>query len=84
MLGLAWDSLWGAIISPQQEADRKRLAWQAEHDALLSTIATWVGEPPKLGSLGGGRFEQGIDFDLGLRFTRNGEPYDPHRSKVSH
>ncbi len=87
MMGLAWDSLWHAIISPQQASDRDRRAWQVEHDKLMVIIEAALGDPPKRGSLDlakdGG---EGIDFELGLHFSKNpyvDEGYDPDKSPVS-
>ncbi len=36
MMGLAWDSLWHAIIAPQQAEDNSRRAWMAEVTELLA------------------------------------------------
>ncbi|BEJ14101.1 hypothetical protein CspHIS471_0312750 [Cutaneotrichosporon sp. HIS471] len=38
MMGLAWDSLWHAIISPQQAEDNARRAWMAEITELLGEL----------------------------------------------
>jgi hypothetical protein len=85
MMGLAWDSLWHAIISPQQASDRDRRAWQVEHDKLMAIIQAAAGDPPKLGSLDlvrdGGK---GIDVDLGLHFMLDStRGYNPDNSRVS-
>jgi hypothetical protein len=85
MMGLAWDSLWHAIISPQQASDLARRVWQVEHDALMAAIEAGVGDPPMLGSVDlSNDGSVGIDFELGLRFTKAGmEGYDPDKSDVS-
>lgn len=59
MMGLAWDSLWHAIISPQQGEDNARRAWMAEVTELLgeTEVELDIELPPELSTskVGAGR-----------------------------
>ncbi len=43
-MGLAWDALWNAIISPQQDKDKKRRATEQ----IMETLADEDGIGPFL------------------------------------
>jgi hypothetical protein len=38
LMGLAWDALWNALISPQQEKDKEWRAWRTETDRIMELL----------------------------------------------
>lgn len=48
MIGLAWDALWHAFISPQQAEDNKRRQWMDEADRLLNELEIDFSIPESL------------------------------------
>ncbi len=87
MMGLAWDSLWHAIITPQQAAD------QAGRDVLVMAAKIQDAsyrcnrKQPKYGSIElSDGVCSGIDPELCLWFKRHTPHlvgYDPDQSEVS-